>query len=197
MKTLLSRIAAGSVATVAVFAGFSASMASAAPYSTEGPNSPVWSFKKTYKQTNLANKTNVYAKNNTYQRASSGDVKAFNNTTVGDATSGDASNAASFSATVSVDNTSSSAAALSGSNGGSGGTGAISTEGPNSPIKAVDVYVEKTNVYNKTNIAVSNNTVQSASTGDVWAANNTTVGDVSSGDASNTSTSSMNISVSN
>src|SRR5690606_17172439 len=122
-----------------------------------------------------------------YQQARSGKVFVANNTTTSNATSGTATNNASFSASVSLNNSGSSAAALAAGAGGGVSTPTANTEGPNSPIRVKTLNAQITTVRNNNNINVTNNVSQSAKSGDAVAVNNTTVGSVSSGNATNTS----------
>lgn len=196
MKKILSRVAAGSAASLGIVAGL-AGPAAAAGNSTQGPNSPIWTSSHTSHYTKVRNNNNVNAANYNSQYARSGSTHVFNNTTTGHASTGSASNSNSLSASVSVNNSGSSSKALSTNNGGGSSSGTNSTHGPNSPIKSYSSYRETTKVTNNNNLSVTNENYQTAKSGSAYAANNTTVGNVSSGNASNTNTTSINMNVTN
>lgn len=90
MKRLLSRVAAGSVASVFVVANLSASAAAAAPLETRRPNSLVKSWTSTHKRTAVYNTNTLKLENEDEQDADSGKVWVRNTTKTGNATSGDA-----------------------------------------------------------------------------------------------------------
>lgn len=197
MNRLLSRVAAGSVASVFVVAGLSAGAVGAVPLETQGPKSPIKSWTSTYKRTSVYNDNTVKVDNDVDQDADSGRVWVKNNTRVGNATSGDAKNTNTFNANIRVDNSPSSTAALKSSGGSGSGTVSATTEGPKSPVYVMQRSTEKTTVVNDNYIDVDNDVDQDARSGDVYASSNTTVGSVSSGDATNTNSSSVTIHVTN
>lgn len=73
----------------------------------------------------------------------------------------------------------------------------ISTTGPDSTNVISSTNTQKCDVRNSNNVEVTNNNPQTADSGNVTVDENTTVGSVSSGDASNSSNTSVNVSVDN
>jgi hypothetical protein len=101
---------------------------------------------------------------------------------------------------VSVDNSSAGAAAMS--MGGSGGDmsapdATISDSGRNSDNTIKFTNEVKTTVNNDTNVCVTNTNDQDATSGDANVHNNDDVGNVSTGSASNTNSTSFSVSVTN
>lgn len=181
MKKLI-RVAA----VTAAFAGFALpgfAAAQTATVTTQGPNSPV----HTKVKNNVSNYSNV--KNNLKFKASNsqysttGNAKVGNNTTVGNVGTGSASVDNATAVAAHVDN--SGATNNCGCEGAASEVSAdVSTEGPNSPAH---VYVSNNveNVVKVTNnVDVSSYNKQSSKSGNASAYNNTTVGDVTTGDAS-------------
>jgi hypothetical protein len=149
-------------------------------------------FHDTTTQTLITNNRARGSVNND-QDARSGRVSANGNTTVGDVSSGNASNSSNTSVSVTNSNASANALALSGWGGGSDASGSISDTGTNS--RNINVFRNtSTNNVTATNSArVTSSNDQDATSGRVSANGNTTVGNVSSGDASNTSTQTVSI----
>ena len=193
-----SLLSLGLVVGVAGFAG-----ASSGTIGTTGAESNNKIKHETSTEWNVDNNTDVDLKNKTRQEASSGDVEAKSNTTAGNATTGSASNGNTTNGTVEVDNSqaSSGASGLMGSSGsGSGGSsnsGSISNTG-----YASENQVETTNrmdvdINNDTNVDIYNTTEQSAASGNAQVQYNTTGGSAVTGNASNTSSSSFTVRVTN
>lgn len=76
-------------------------------------------------------------------------------------------------------------------------TGSIDTTGPDSHNTASFDETNKTDVKNNNDLMLRNNANQSSYTGDATAKHNTTAGDATSGDASNTNHVGANVSVDN
>ncbi len=147
---------------------------------------------------NLHNTNNLGVNNANSQTAYSGDAKAFDNTTAGGAMSGAAGNTNGTNVSANVNN-SASASAWSGVVGsGSGDNSAtIATTGPHSVNKVEFKDTTHVNVTNNNNVSVSNSNSQSATSGDAKVFDNTTGGSATSGAASNSNSTSVNLSVSN
>jgi hypothetical protein len=130
------------------------------------------------------------------QGAVSGDINAEENTTVGDVETGAADNSNDVETSVSVSN------AAAGGNGGGGvvfgdDTVDITETGADSNN---EVVVSNSNTVETTNtnvVEVVNLNLQYASSGDVNAQRNTTVGGLTSGAASNTNTTSTTVDIVN
>lgn len=188
---------------VAVFAavGLSGGLAAANSGTIEetGPDSHNEIKYENESNVDLDNNTTVSANINANQDAESGDAKVWGNTTGGDAESGDADNENEVEATLEIDNSGSSSAALSCAcqNGGGGSDGSIENTGPDSWNKIKFNDTNNVTVSNNTTVSFTSNTNQSASTGDAWVKHNTTGGDATTGSASNSSSSSFSLSVTN
>lgn len=157
---------------------------------TSGPEAKVRVDNSTYAR--IHNDNDVKVENKNSQRASSGDAKVKLNTTGGDAKSGDASNANSLSADLSVDN-SGSCGCVNGSGEGSGLD--VNTSGPRAHVKVDNSTNLK--VYNDNYVKVQNTNYQSAYTGDATVSLNTTGGSATTGSASNTNSTDVTVSISN
>lgn len=133
---------------------------------------------------------------NTSQAAHSGAATADDSTTAGDSTSGDAANASSMSASVSLNNSGTSAPAPS-SDGGSGMGGSIGTTGPDSVNRVEENTMSTVRLTNNNGITVTNNVDQSATSGAATTSHNSTGGSATSGSVSNTSSSTFELMVTN
>lgn len=195
MKKLFRYVAVAAVTGLAVSGA--AAGASSGNIDTTGPDSHnVIEFENEYR-TDVDNHNNVSGSNNNPQSASSGDAKVYKNTTGGDAGSGAASNESSLSADISIDNSGSTEAALASGNGAGDDSAEISNTGPDSYNKVEFENEYKTDVENHNTLSFSNTNTQSASTGNATVSRNTTGGDATSGDASNTSSVDIVFSVTN
>lgn len=146
--------------------------------------------------TDVDNHNDLSVRNDNHQDATSGVAVASDSTTAGDATSGDASNGNSFNASVSVTNSASSTAAL-GADWNNNSTASIDTTGPDSNNEIKYDYNSDVDVTNNNNLNVTNNNSQTATTGDATVTHNTTGGSATTGNASNTNSSSVTFNVSN
>jgi len=190
MTKQLIRAAATTVLGLSLTAGFAA-----ADVSNTGPDSNNQE-KSTVKNTlTVQNNNNLKVKNNNHQWASTGDAKVSHNTTGGDATSGDASNSNSFSASATINNSGGLGGSWSPSSGPS--LGDINTTGPDSNNTISSHVTNTATITNNNNIKVSNSSQQSASSGDARVSDNTTGGSATSGNASNTNDTTVTLSVTN
>jgi len=146
--------------------------------------------------TTVRNTNDVTVRNNNPQTATSGNVTVSRNTSVGDVSSGSAMNESEANFDVNVSNDTSAVVGGSGDNV-SFPEASIDTTGPDSRNTINFSNRETTTVTNTNRVNVSNNNTQTARSGNVNVSRNTWVGDVSSGDASNTSSASFDINVSN
>lgn len=194
----LTRISATVASSVALVAGF-AGIAGAATIDRTGYNSDNRITARNEVRTRVNNDNDVRLTNNNPQTAVSGDAEAEKNTTSGHVESGAAHNDSLLDASVDVDNSGSTSAAL-GAGGGLDwdlGDASISQTGADSLNRITFRNEVNTTVNNDTDVRITNNNSQTAVSGDAEAEKNTTVGDVRSGDATNVSTATFEVSVSN
>jgi hypothetical protein len=195
-STKLLRVAAMTVLGLSL----GATVASAAPgtgtIGTTGPNSHNEVTFNDGNSVSVDNNNSVRVSNYTDQHAYTGDAVTANNTTAGGAASGDAVNDSSLSAHLSVSNTSSSAAALAAVDNGSS-SGTITNTGPSSFNEVTFNGGSEVSVDNNNCISIQNNVDQRASSGDATVTNNTTGGSATTGDAMNTSSTDLTVSISN
>lgn len=130
-------------------------------------------------EVDIKNENEVELESATTQTSTSGNVEIKDNTTVEDIMSGVTSNTQTSSMSVTVDNS-------------------APVENLPDPVTPTNNhhhnYGMKMDIDNENNFKISNSITQSAASGDVTVKDNTTVGDVSSGTATNTSTSTITIS---
>lgn len=168
--------------------------------SATGPDSSIEVALNNHSSFKLSNTNGVGVGDTSIQGASSGGVKAYKNTTVGEdgsVASGDAKNSNDTKTMVAITNGgvgSSILGALSGLGSGTGGSdvsiagGAGSATGPDSSVNVDIDNSHKVKVTNTNMVEVVNTSVQGASSGDVSVSKNTKVGSAGSGSASNDNT---------
>ena len=148
-------------------------------------------------ETELNNENLAGALNLNLQGAQSGNAKVKGNESLGSASTGNASNASNTSTSVSIDNSGSNAAALA----GGGAWGSDTVEVHNSGNKAnntVNVKNTETTTVNNTNVAAAINVnAQVAASGNAKVKGNESAGSASTGNVSNSSTTSTTIMVKN
>jgi hypothetical protein len=194
MKKVRATVTTGvaSLGLVVGLAGFAG--ATTGTIDTTGPDSTNKIEQNSSWRTKVRNTNRVEATNTNDQDASSGEARVRDNTTGGDAVSGDASNANTTNASVSVDN--------SGGGGWSMPTASTSSAtientGPDSYNKVESNSEASLEVSNYNHVEVSNTNNQTATTGDATVSHNTTGGDAMSGSASNTNSTTMSFSINN
>lgn len=192
----IAKMTVAVASSLSIAAAGLAGVAGASSIDTTGPNS--WNKVKNESSLNsdVRNDNHATVTNSNGQRADSGDANVSGNTTGGGATSGDASNSNEFSADLSVDN-SSCDCALDGVMGGGAWGGDIKNTGPKSDNVIENKQSVRVNVNNYNSLVVTNTNDQTASTGDASVDCNTTGGDATSGNASNTNSSSVTLSINN
>lgn len=182
----------GLVVGLAGFAG-----ASSGTIGTTGPDSNNEVTHDSNVDMDFDNRNDLNLDNNSDQWASSGEVEVEGNTTGGDAETGSASNANSVSATVEFDN-SQAASSFDGAMGGSGSnSGTINNTGPDSNNEVRYESRVDVNVDNNNDVRIDNDVDQSSRSGDAEVRNNTTGGSATSGNVSNTSSSSFTVRITN
>ena len=196
------RKTATAVATsLGLVVGFAA-LAGAAPVSTintTGPDSINKVRNSTWVDVDVTNHNNLSASNYNHQNAWTGDAHVYDNTHGGSASSGNAMNSNSFHASATVNNsgTAGSLGSISGLVGGGGGSSSVSDTGPDSYNSVKNTTTVHYDVNNTNNLRVTNTNTQTASSGDASVVHNTHGGDAVSGNASNTTSSSVNFNVTN
>ena len=191
----LTRIIATSAATLTLAGGLAgAAGASSGSITKSGPDSH-----NEIKDTNslnmdVNNDNDVNVRNTNPQTSSTGDAKVKHNTTGGDATSGDAANNSSTTATLTVNNSGGDGGMGGWNWGGSGNTATLDQTGPESTNKVTFKNEVDINVRNDNDLKVTNNNSQHASSGDASVSGNTTGGNATSGSASNNNSTSTNVS---
>ncbi|HEX7484036.1 MAG TPA: hypothetical protein VF281_02690 [Candidatus Saccharimonadales bacterium] len=165
---------------------------------TTGPDSVNKIHSESSQRVDIDNDNDLKVNNGNSQKAWSGEAEVRDNTTGGDASSGDASNMNSFDADVSVDNSGSVGAAVAAGAGGAGDNDAsIENTGPDSYNTVTFENRSNVDIRNDNNLYVSNHNYQTASTGDATVRHNTTGGDATTGSASNENTTSVRFDVTN
>lgn len=175
-------------------------MASTGSINTTGPGSHNEISTEVKNEVKVDNHNNVDADVNVDQKAGSGEAEVKNVTTAGDVTTGDATNSNDLSATVSMDNTASTAAAKActcTSAGAAMGDATIHLTGPNSTNTIESEVSSKVTINNNNKADVAVNVDQHADSGEANVSNTTSVGNVSTGAASNTNSTSLNFSFAN
>ena len=177
--------------------GLAVGVAAASSIDTTGPNSQNKIEVTGHNTVDVSNQNHLGVNNNNDQGAWTGDAKVKDNTTGGDATSGDATNSNDVTTDVSVDNGSSCGCLTDIFGSGSDSDGSISNTGPDSDNRIEFKTDNKLEVHNDNNVTVNNNNNQHASSGDADVSHNTTGGDATTGSASNTTSSSTSVTISN
>ncbi len=183
------------VASIGLTAGIAA--AGTGSIDTTGPDSDNTVTLENDSSVNVDNETDVDADVNIDQDADSGDALVKYNTEGGDAESGDAMNDSMLEASLSVDNSGSSSAALGGGDCGCADDGTIGTTGPNSENHIMFNNSHEVNVSNNTDVDFDADVDQEADSGDATVYYNTTGGSATSGSASNTSSVMFSLDVTN
>ena len=165
---------------------------------TTGPDSVNKIHSESSQRVDIDNDNDLSVRNDNSQKAWSGEAEVRDNTTGGDATSGDASNMNAFDASVSVDNSGSVGAAMAAGAGGAGDNSAsIDNTGPDSYNTVTFENRSNVDINNDNDLYVSNHNYQTASTGDATVRHNTTGGDATTGSASNENTTTVRFDVTN
>lgn len=166
---------------------------------TTGPHSTNTIRSESDTRVDVDNNNRLNVNNDNDQNAWTGEAEAEDNTRAGDATTGDAANENAFDAAVSVDNSGSVAAAaeLVGGGGSGSNEASISETGPDSVNRVTFDTNTRVDVENNNNLTVRNDNNQRATSGDASVEHNTTGGSATTGNASNTNTTSVRFEVTN
>lgn len=194
----MKRLARATIAAVTVLGlGVPGIVGAASTIGVTGPDSTNVIKTQEENKWTVDNHNTLKLTSNAEQTADTGNAKVHDNTTGGDATSGDATNDHTVDATVGINNSHSSTMP---DGMGSGGTlgGSIDGEtGPDSVNKITETLMNTVKVTNTNNVTVSNTVSQSATSGDASVTHNTTGGNATSGAASNSSSSTFELTVTN
>lgn len=165
---------------------------------TTGPRSDNTIRSETSQRVDVDNDNNLDVHNDNDQRAWTGDAEAEENTTAGDAESGSAMNDNALDATISVDN-SASVGALADWGGGNGGGNEASIEntGPRSDNHVNFENRSSVEINNDNDLEIHNDNNQTASSGDAEVKDNTRGGSATTGDATNTNSTTIRFNVTN
>lgn len=198
MRVKMKKIAGAgltSLALVVGVAGFAG--ASSGTIGTTGPDSNNEIKNETSTSLRLNNHNNVNLAAQTHQHASSGDAVGVHNTTVGNVETGNTANTSSVSADVSLSNTQSTSSVSAALNMPASDTGSVNNTGPDSNNKVTFENHAYVNVDNHNDVDIHNSVDQSATSGNAIVHDNTTGGNAVTGSATNDSTTSFTVSVSN
>ena len=197
MIKLKKAVGAGvlSLGLVVGLAGFAG--AASGTIGTTGPDSHNEVMSEYHHEVDVENDNDIKLDNKNKQHASSGSTEVRDNTTGGDATSGDGANDNSVDAMIEIDNSQTAGALAGVGSGTEHNTGSINNTGPDSMNKIKFESQVELNVNNDNNINVYNNNNQVAESGDAVVRHNTTGGDATSGSVTNTSSSTFTVRVTN
>jgi len=199
----MKRLARATVAAVTILGlGVPGIVGASSSIVTSGPDSHTTVVTKNKNDVKVKNNNNVTLGASTSQAGSTGNVKTKKNTDAGNSASGDVKNSNALAGAVTLDNSGSSAAATDcGCAGGSGAAGAmmgdITTSGPDSKTKVETTNTNTVKVTNNNNVNVSNAVSQTGFSGNVNVEKNTAAGDAMSGSVTNTSSTTLTVSVTN
>ena len=139
------------------------------------------------------NSTTANITNNNSQYASTGNAEVEHNTTGGGAGSGAASNTSSLTTNVTINN----GGGIGAGSSDPSFTASISNTGPNSKNIIDPAGSQSVSINNKTELNITNNNTQNATSGSAEVSGNTSGGNATSGDATNTSSTTVMATVSN
>lgn len=186
-------VSLGLVVGVSGFAG-----ASSGTIGTTGPDSINKVTHKSNVDMKVKNNNKLNLENTNHQHAGSGEVKVKGNTTGGAAKSGNAANANAVSATVEYNNAKAAAELKPVVNGAAvNNSASITNTGPDSVNKVKYESNMNVDIKNDNNVMIENKSMQTAHSGDAEVRHNTTGGDATSGNVSNTSSSSFTVRITN
>lgn len=183
-----------SIGLVVGLAGF-AGASTGTNYET-GPDSWNKVRNKTMTRTTVKNNNNVSATNVNNQSAVTGEASATHSTTAGDAWSGNAENANSLTASMTVNNAGAGAAAVA-APVAAAHTGTNELTGPDSHNYVENSTYTSVYVRNDNNLNIVNTNTQTAVSGTATVYDNTTGGSAISGDAVNTNATTVNFAITN
>jgi hypothetical protein len=164
---------------------------------TTGPRSDNSIRSETSQRVDVNNDNDLNVRNTNNQRASTGDAEVDENTDGGNAETGSAMNENALDAAVTVDNSASTGALADWGGSGSDNEASIENTGPRSDNSVRFESRSTVNIDNNNDLRVTNNNTQRATSGDASVTDNTTGGDATTGDASNSNTTTIRFDVTN
>lgn len=166
---------------------------------TTGPDSSNKIRSDSNYRVDVENNNDLKVHNDNDQHAWTGDAEAERNTEGGDATTGSAANENAFDAEVSVDNSGSVGTVADLGGGGNGGDheATIHRTGPDSYNSVTFDSDTRIDIENNNDLYIHNDNNQTASSGDATVERNTEGGSATTGDASNTNSTSVRFEVTN
>lgn len=200
--TKLVRITATVASSLSLVAGFAGVVgASPASISQTGFNSNNRAHHSSQVRTDLNNTNNLGVKSSNPQYAQSGNVNSDRNTNGGQASTGRANNSSTMAVAASVDNSGSNGTSMGAGNlGGMQGQGSdasINTTGADSNNTISSRSTVRTTVNNTNNVDVQSNNSQTAVSGSANVSKNTSAGSATTGDATNNSTTTVDLNFKN
>lgn len=196
----IAKIIQASVASLGLVVGLSGLVGATGEINTTGPDSENTIKDESSVRFDVHNDNDVNVGNMNHQEARSGSAEVEDNTTGGNATSGEARNENWTEANVTVDNS----AGMKNMDWGHGemengnGSGSvIKNTGPDSENKIETERSASVNVSNDNDVHVTNANCQTATSGNAEVSHNTTGGSATTGDAYNSNSSSFTVNVSN
>lgn len=154
---------------------------------------------ETSHRVDVENDNDLDVDNDNDQYATTGDADVVHNNRGGDAETGSASNDNELDVSASIDNGGSGAAWAGVGGGGGGGhaSATISDTGPDSYNRVEIRDTTRVDIENNNNIDIRNDNHQTARSGDAVVADNTRGGSATTGDASNSNSTTVRLDVSN
>jgi hypothetical protein len=199
MKKQLIRATATAVLATGLTAGF-ASFAAADNLNVTGPGSQNTVKATTSYTAHVENSNNLGVSNSNDQQSHTGTASADRNTTAEDTTSGSAMNSNDdnqVSATIDNSMSADNAFAAAPMSSEPASLGSIGTSGPDSDNLISSTQKTDVTVDNQNNVKVNNENNQNATSGNASSNENTTAGNTTSGDASNSTSSDVQLMVTN
>lgn len=198
IKTKFMRATAAAVTSIGLITGLTGIAGAATTVGTidtTGPHSSNVVRNNTSTQVRLNNTNRITATVRNDQRATSGDAYVTDNTRGGTASTGVASNSNTTRGTIDVTN---SAPDLGGTSlGDTSFDGLITNTGPYSTNRMTNNVRNTLNVSNQNAITLNTSNTQTAHSGDAVVSDNTRGGNATTGDATNTNSSTFTVTVSN
>ncbi|MDB5168346.1 MAG: hypothetical protein JWO55_604 [Candidatus Saccharibacteria bacterium] len=163
-----------------------------------GPRSDNTIHSETSQRVDVENDNNVDVENNNDQSAETGEAEVRGNTEGGDAKTGSALNENRLDAAVSVDNSASTGVLANwGGNGSSNHEATIENTGPRSDNHVTSESRSTVGIDNDNDLSIVNNNTQTATSGDAEVRNNREGGSATTGDATNTNSTTIRFDVTN
>lgn len=198
MKVRLMKAAGAGVLSLGLVFGLAGlAGATTGTIGTTGPDSDNEIREEVDVELEFENDNDIDVELKTKQRASSGDAEVDGNTTGGDAETGDAENASMVDGEIVIDNSSAASAYADAAAPSGGNEATIDTTGPDSENEIKFESKVEVEVENDNDVNIENKVYQSARSGEAEVEHNTTGGSAVTGSASNSSSTSFSVRVTN